>query len=173
MYTLGNPSAVFYPLSVPLFRPHLLQLARAVDELGGVSLRDDLALVGLLNEVLVALLVGEVDGVLLGLEVEAGALHVVCAGLPAHERVLPSVTLGQHVPIHTPLVAVPVAGLGGGLCGAVNAGLWSVSGRFKSARERSCVPDGSGLEVGGRARKHGSRGVEARLGAIHDSLGEW
>jgi hypothetical protein len=45
--------------------------------------------------------------------------------LPAHERVLPSVALGQHIPVDAPLVTVPVAGLGGGLCGAVDAELLS------------------------------------------------
>lgn len=104
-----------------LFGPDLLQLARAVNELGGVGLGHDLALVGLLHKVLVSLLVGELDRILLRLEVEAGALHVVCTGLPAHQRVLPPVALGEDVPVHAPLVAVPVAGLGGGLCGAVDA----------------------------------------------------
>lgn len=121
MYTLRN-SHLYHPL----FRPDLLQLAGAVDELCSIGLGDDLALVRLLDEVLVALLVGKVDRVVLGLEVEAGALHGVCARLPAHERVLPPVALGQDVPVHTPCVAVPVAGLGGGLCGAVDAGTWSV-----------------------------------------------
>ena len=121
MYTLC-PYSIFHHL----FRPHLLQFARAVDELSGVGLGNSLALVGLLHKVLVALLVGEVDRVLLGVEVETGALHHVGTGLPAHERVLPSVALGQHVPVDAPLVAVPVAGLSGGLCGAIDAGFWSV-----------------------------------------------
>jgi hypothetical protein len=110
----------------PLLGPHLLQLAGTVNELGGVRFGHALALVGLLHKVLVALLVGKVDRVLLGVEVKTGALHGVCAGLPAHERVLPSVALGQDVPVHAPLVTVPVAGLGGGLCGAVDAVVLSV-----------------------------------------------
>jgi hypothetical protein len=97
-----------------------------VSELRGVRLEHALSLVGLLHEVLVTLLVGKVDRVFLGVEVEAGALHVVCAGLPAHERVLPPVALGQHIPVDAPLVTVPVAGLGGGLCGAVDAEMLSV-----------------------------------------------
>lgn len=55
----------------------VLKLLWAVHEVVGVSLGDDSALVGLLDKVLVALLVGEVDGILLGLEVEVGALHVI------------------------------------------------------------------------------------------------
>jgi hypothetical protein len=43
------------------------------------------------------------------------ALHEIRRTLPAHERVLPSVALGQNIPIHAPLVADPVAGLSGGL----------------------------------------------------------
>jgi hypothetical protein len=55
----------------------VLQSLGAVQEVVGVSLGDDFALVGLLDKVFVALLVGEVDGIVLGLEVEVGALHVV------------------------------------------------------------------------------------------------
>jgi hypothetical protein len=110
-----------YSCCHPLLRPHLLQLAGTVSELRSVRLEHTLSLVGLLHKVLVALLVGKVDRVFLGVEVQAGALHVVCAGLPAHEGVLPSVALGQHIPVDAPLVTVPVAGLGGGLCGTVDA----------------------------------------------------
>lgn len=55
----------------------VLQLLGAVNEVVGVGLGDDSALVGLLDKVLVSLLVGKVDGIFLGLEVEVGALHVV------------------------------------------------------------------------------------------------
>mgnify|MGYP007107143429 CR=1 FL=1 len=55
----------------------VLQLLWAVHEVVGVSLGDDSALVGLLNKVFVTLLVGKVDGVVLGFEVEVGAMHVV------------------------------------------------------------------------------------------------
>lgn len=55
----------------------VLQLLWAVHEVVGVSLGNDSALVGLLDKVFVTLLVGKVDGILLGLEVEVGALHVV------------------------------------------------------------------------------------------------
>lgn len=37
----------------------------------------------------------------------------------------------------------------------------------------SFVPDSSGLEVCGRARKDSGRSVKTRLGAVHDSLGDW
>lgn len=55
----------------------VLQSLWAVQEVVGVSLGDDFALVGLLDKVLVALLVGKVDSIVLGLKVEVGALHVV------------------------------------------------------------------------------------------------
>lgn len=101
--------------SSPLLRPNVLQLVGRVEEVVRVGLGRDLAALGLLHEVLIALLVGEVDGILLGLEVELGALHHVGGRLPAHERVLPSVALGEDVPVHAPVVALPVAGLRGGL----------------------------------------------------------
>ena len=55
----------------------VLQLLWAVHEVVGVCLGDDFALVGLLDKVLVSLLVGKVDGIVLGLEVQVGTLHVV------------------------------------------------------------------------------------------------
>lgn len=100
----------------------VLQLLWAVHEVVGVCLGDDFALVGFLDEVLVALLVGKVDGVVLGLEVQVGALHVVGRRLPAHQRVLPAVTLAEDVPVHAPVVSVPVARLRRGLSGTEDAG---------------------------------------------------
>ena len=55
----------------------VLQLLWAVHEVVGVSLGDDSALVGLLNKVFVTLLVGKVDGVLLGLELDPLSIHKV------------------------------------------------------------------------------------------------
>jgi hypothetical protein len=79
---------------------HNLQLSWLVCEEVGVRLRDKLALIRLLHKVLVALLVGEVDGILLGLELDPVAVHEVSRRLPAHQRILPSVALGEHVPVH-------------------------------------------------------------------------
>lgn len=101
--------------------PDLLQLSGDVCEVVGVRLGDELADVGLLDKVLVALLVSEVDGLLLGLELDSVAVHEVGRGRPAHERVLPSVALGEHVPVHEPVFRCPVAGLCGGLCRLVDA----------------------------------------------------
>ena len=104
-----------------LFRADVLQLVGGVEEIVGICLGGELARLRLLNEVLVALLLGECDGVLLGLEVHVGALHHVARRLPAHQRVLPAVALGQHVPVHAPVVRAPVAGLRGGLGGLEDA----------------------------------------------------
>jgi len=161
------------PCCHPLLRPHLLQLAGAVSELRSVRLEHALSLVGLLHEVLVALLVGKVDRVLLSVEVQAGALHIVCAGLPAHERVLPSVTLGQHIPIDAPLVTVPVTRLGSGLCGAVDAELQSALAAWNRTNGSSHIPNSPGLEVGRCAGQNSGGSVETRLGAVHDPLGDW
>ena len=69
----------------------------------GIGLGGGLPLVGLLDKVLVALLFSKVDSVLLGLEIDAVAVHEVGRRLPAHERVLPSVALGEDVPVHQPV----------------------------------------------------------------------
>lgn len=60
-----------------LFGSHHLEFFGAVEELVGVGLGDDSSLVGLLDEEFVTLLFSKVDSVLLGLEVEVGALHGV------------------------------------------------------------------------------------------------
>lgn len=110
------------PTALPLLRPHLLQLLRTVDELVGIRLWDDSPRIRLLHKILISLLVGEIDGVFLGLEVKVCALHEVGAGLPTHQRVLPAVALGERIPVHTPVAAVPVAGLCGGFGGLVDTG---------------------------------------------------
>jgi hypothetical protein len=40
-------------------------------------------------------------------------LHKITRGLPAHQRIFPSVSLAQDVPIHSPVMAAPLAGLCG------------------------------------------------------------
>ena len=81
-----------------------------------------MANVGLLDIVLIALLLGEGDGILLALEVQVGALHGIGRRLPAHQLVLPPVALALDVPVHAPDAALVVARLGcrlGGLEDAV------------------------------------------------------
>jgi hypothetical protein len=104
-----------------LLGPYDLELSRNVSEEVGIRLGHELPLVRLLHKVLVTLFVGEVDGVLFGLELYPVAVHEVGRRLPAHKRVLPSVALGEHVPVHQPVVGGPVAGLCGRLGGLVDA----------------------------------------------------
>jgi hypothetical protein len=49
------------------------------------------------------------------------SLHGITARLPPHQKVLPSVSPREHIPIHPPLPSVPISGLGGGLGGLVDA----------------------------------------------------
>lgn len=99
----------------------MFDLLGLVHEVVGVCLWNELALIGLLNKVFVSLLLREQDGVLLGLEVDVSALHDIARGLPAHERVLPSVALSKNIPIHSPMMTVPCTGLGRGLRGFVDS----------------------------------------------------
>lgn len=94
----------------------MLELFRRIEEVVRIRLGSKVSLVGLLDVVLVTLLLSKANGVLLGLEVDVGALHGVCGRLPADQRVLPAMTLAQNVPIHAPSGAAVGAGLGGGLC---------------------------------------------------------
>lgn len=97
--------------SLHLLRPDRLKLSRRVNELRRICLRKESPLVRLLHKVLISLLLRESDCILLALKCHFGALHEVARGLPAHEGVLPSMTLLQNIPIHAPLVTMPVAGL--------------------------------------------------------------
>jgi hypothetical protein len=73
------------------------------------------------------------------------ALHEVGGGLPAHQRVLPAVTLPEHVPVHAPFRAVPGAGLGGSFGGLVDAGETLVWLLLAIEIVEGCVPDLSAL----------------------------
>lgn len=66
-------------------------------------------LIRLLDKEFISLLLRKPDGVLLGLEIQIGALHAVCRRLPADKRVLPPVTPLQDIPVHSPVVTVPVS----------------------------------------------------------------
>lgn len=94
-----------------LFRADVLQLLGRVQKVVGIRLGSELARVGLLNKVLVALLLSKVNGILLGLKVHVRSLHEVARRLPAHQRVLPSVALGKDIPVHAPVVSSPRSGL--------------------------------------------------------------
>lgn len=123
----------------------MLQFLGAVHEVVRIRLGHELAFVGLLHKVLIPLLVGEADGVLLRVEVHAQAIGEVGAGLPPHQRVFPSVAARQRVPVHRPVVRVPVAGLCRSLCRTINpvellaggkgpARCWNREGVFLSDR---------------------------------------
>jgi hypothetical protein len=86
-----------------LLRPYNLELARNVCEEVSVGLGDEFALVGLLYKVLIALLVGEVDGIFLALELDPVAVHKIGRRLPSHQLVLPPMALGEHIPVHQPM----------------------------------------------------------------------
>lgn len=132
----------------------MLEFSRRVQEVVGIRLGDKLSLVRLLHEVLVPLLLREADGILLGLEVQVRSLHVVPGGLPTHQLVLPPVALRQDVPVHPPLLALPVARLRGRL------------GLFVNAHRAGLKFDrGTGEYSGGEG--------DAWLGAIEKALGHW
>lgn len=99
----------------------MFDLLGLVHEVVGICLGNELALIGFLNKVFVSLLLRKQDGVLLGFEVDVSALHDIARGLPAHERVLPSVALSENIPIHSPMMTVPSTGLGRGLRGLVDS----------------------------------------------------
>lgn len=156
----------------------VLELPRLVKEVVGISLGHKPALIRLLHKVFVALLLSKGNGILLALELEVGALHSIGGRLPAHEGVLPPVTLLQNVPIHPPVVSVPGARLGSRLCGAVDSikteGLAiEFLARGSGFSTRAQVPDSAGLEVGRGTRENSSGQSRAGFAAIHHALGNW
>ena len=92
-----------------LLRPNLLKPLRMMHKLRSIRLRNKPPLIRLLHKILIPLLIGKIDRVVLGFEIQVRALHEIRAGLPAHERVLPPMAFVQDVPVHAPVVAGPVA----------------------------------------------------------------
>ena len=69
------------------------------------------SLVGLLYKIFVPLLLSKVNGIFSGCKIQVCSLQVVCRWLPSHQRVFPSVSLLQYVPVHTPVVPMPISWL--------------------------------------------------------------
>lgn len=158
--------------------PDNLQLLGAIQKVVGVRLGRKVALVRLLHKVLVPLLLGKLNGLLLGAEGQVRALHKVARRLPAHQLVFPAVALFEHVPVHAPEDAA-VGGLGGGFGGEEDAGAWLacvvctygkrivVKGGWKDG-----IPNGAGLQLHGSARDD-SGWKNTFLGTILDVFGDW
>lgn len=104
-----------------LFGLDVLELARRVREVVRVGLRNEPAVIRLLHEVFIALLLSKLNGIVPGLELQMGTLHAICRRLPPHKWVLPPMTPLQNIPIHSPVVAVPVSGLCSRLRGAIDS----------------------------------------------------
>ena len=84
-----------------------------------IRLGREFPLVMLLHEIFIPLLHSKMDRILFTPEVQMGPLHEIRRRLPSHQGVLPPVAFEHDVPIHAPVVAVPVAGLGCCFRGAV------------------------------------------------------
>jgi hypothetical protein len=124
--------------SIPLLRPNMLQLLIAPQKVIRIRLRNNLPTIRLLNKVFITLLLCKPDGVLLALEVQMCALHEISRGLPSHQRVLPSVAFGENIPVHAPVVPMPVTRLCCCLCWAID----SVLIRFSPIYLNTCSHTG-------------------------------
>jgi hypothetical protein len=90
-------------------------------EIVRVSLWDDFATIRFLDEVLVTLLLRKSDRIVLRFEVQMCSLHEITRRLPSHQRILPPMALRQDVPVHTPVVSMPISRLCWCLCWFINA----------------------------------------------------
>lgn len=154
-----------------LFRPSLLQLAWAVNKLSSICLWYPSSLIRLLYIVLVTLLIREQDCGFLAVEPHVGALHNITRRLPAHQRILPTMSLLQNVPVHAPSVAVPCAGLCGSLCWFEDASDDALIAESCIAFRRPSLPNSTCLKLSWCSRKNGSRCNISRLATVHDSHG--
>ena len=138
------PSIMYKPpFSSPFtlsLRPNMLQPRRTMHKVIRVCLGDDPSLIRLLHKILVPLLIRKVHCRFLTLKVQMCALHEVGRRLPAHERILPSMAFGKYIPVHAPVVPMPVAGLGCGFGRAVDP-RWEVSGTLEEVG-RKVMPRG-------------------------------
>lgn len=132
-----------------LFGLDVLELLRLMHKVVCIGLGHEPALIRFLDEVFITLLLGKGNGILFRFEIDVGALHAVRRRLPSHERVLPPVALLQNVPIHAPVVCVPVSRLSCGLCGAVDAAenegqytSWDLTPLDDCQRTGQCGPGG-------------------------------
>ena len=78
-----------------------------------IRFRNNPSLVRLLHKILVSLLLSKVYGIVPRCKVQVRALQVVRGRLPSHQRILPSVSLLQYVPVHAPVMTVPISRLRG------------------------------------------------------------
>lgn len=152
-----------------LLGPYKLKLLRAIYKLISIRLRYDPSLIGLLHEVLISLLVCKPDRILFRFETYPLALHKVAGGLPAYQRILPSMSFGQWIPVHEPLHAVPVTRLRRSL-------RWLVYSRERLENNRDLgegvtfVPDCPRLKIDWCSRENCSGHRFAWLTAVHHSL---
>lgn len=89
-----------------------------MDEIVGIGLGDSFSLIRLLDKIFIPLLLRESYSILFCHEIEMRALQRVPGSLPPHQRMFPSMTLLQNVPIHSPMMGMPRSRLRRCLCRA-------------------------------------------------------
>lgn len=148
----------------------MLQLLIRPQEIVGIQFGRYLPLVRLLHEEFIPLLLCKPDGLLPRLEVDMCALHEVGRRLPAHQWILPTMSLCEYVPVHAPLVRVPVAGL----CRCLGRSVDAKSNQLKSlTMDCFAIPDGPCLELVWCPGYNSGCSDLAFLAAIHNTLGNW
>ena len=83
------------------------KLLRLVNEVVGVGLWHNPPLIWLLHKVLIPLFLCKLYCLLLRSEIEMGTLHRISGRLPPHQRIFPSMTFLQYIPIQSPMMRVP------------------------------------------------------------------
>lgn len=103
------------------FRRYLLELLWAMHKVVRIGFGNKPSLIWFLHKVFVSLLLGKVNGVVSRCKIQVCSLQIVGRRLPSHQRVLPSMSLLQYVPIHTPVMTMPVSRLRSCLCRSINS----------------------------------------------------
>lgn len=130
----------------------MLELPGRIQEVVCIRLGGELPHIRLLNEIFITLLLRKFDSILLALEVQVCTLHIVAGRLPPHQGVLPPVALWQHVPVHSPLLGLPVTRLCSGFSLLIDA-------------------NRTGLQLDWCAGQYSGGKDDARLGAVEQALG--
>ena len=86
-----------------------------------IRFRNHSSLVRLLHKIFVSLFLSKVNGIVSRYKVQVRSLQVVRRRLPSHQRILPPVSLLQYVPIHAPVMTMPISRLRGCLSRPVDS----------------------------------------------------
>lgn len=140
----------------------------------GIAFSSELRLVGFLHIVAVTLFLTEMNGVLLRVELHVSSLHVIRRTGPSHQRIFPSTSTLQNIPIYSPVMRCCLCALSRGRGRSVDSHR-SAMDFIRSSTDYTSLSnsafwsfrDGSGIAGFGFDREGGERGGSSQSSAGH------